>query len=163
MISLAYSPLVSPLAPKTCDELSTPSDAIKFNTNIAYEAAVPGMILKTVLPNYQPPPGLKFISDKSKSGGEPLGGGGGESKPEGFENNKEAEQPNSIMGFLQRYWYILLPIMIMNLMSEPPQEGQQQQGQGQPQQQGEQGASAPAAATAPAPAGAAPKRRGKRG
>lgn len=169
VISLSYTPLVSPLAPKSCDELSAPSSAenpIKFNTNVAYEAAVPGMVLKTILPHYQPPPGLKFISDKPKGGpgagaGSRTGGGGGEGKPDGFggEGEKQEDYPNTITGMLQKYWYILLPLLIMNLISvEPPQEEGQQQGQGGGG--GQAGARAPSGGGG---GGAASKRRGKRG
>lgn len=156
VISLAYSPLVSPLAPKTCDDLETQTGEIKFNSKIQYITAVPGMYLKTILPSYQPPPGLKFIpgsSNKQK-------GLGGEAKPDGFgtKTEKEAEPPASIMGFFQRYWYIILPIFIMNLLSTEPEQNQQgQQGGGTPAG-GEQ---APAAATRGG--GGSSKRRGKRG
>jgi hypothetical protein len=152
IVSVTYSPLVSPLAPKTCDELSPPTE-IKFNSRVEYEAAVPGMVLKNVLSNYQPPPGLKFLPGKNKATGGAAGGS--ETKPEGFEEKKEEEAPTGIMGMMQKYWYIILPLMLMNLISaEPPQD---QQGQG-----GGGGTSTSQAAAPAAGSGGANKRRGKR-
>ena len=164
VISLAYSPLVSPLAPKTCDELSPPTENIQFNSKVDYETAVPGMSLKTILPSYQPPPGLKFIPGSSSSG-KPTGAGagmGGDAKPEGFGTKQEAEAPFTVMGFLQRYWYIILPIVIMNSISsepEPQQQGQGQAAAGGAAAQGGGGGQVAAAAAGGSPA----KRRGKRG
>lgn len=166
MISVAYTPLVSPLAPKTCEDLPALSEesSFQFTSKIEYETAVPGMVLKTILPNYQPPPGLKFIPGKKKGSamGGASAGGGSDAKPEGFGNTKEEkEMPTGIGGFFQRYWYIILPIVLMNLMADPQQQQQQQQ-------QGGGGGSAagggqPAAAAAPASGGSPSKRRGKRG
>lgn len=154
-MSIAYSPLVSPLAPKTCDELSVPAD-IQFNSRVEYEAGVPGMALKTVLSNYQPPPGLKFLPGKNKATAGGATGSSSDAKPEGFETKKEEEAPTGIMGFLTKYWYIVLPLMIMNLISaEPPQDQQGQSAGG--------GGNAAAQAAPPAAgSGGANKRRGKR-
>ena len=167
VISMAYSPLVSPLAPKTCDELSTPpTDKISVTSKIDYEAAVPGASLKTVLSSYQPPPGLKFISSKKGTGGSTGMGSGGaagaaDGKPaDGFGNKKEQpEMPNSIMGFLQRYWYIIVPMLIMNLLQAEPEQQQQQQQEGGAQGSGS-GQAAPGASSG---GGGGTKRRGKRG
>jgi len=152
VISLAYSPLISPLAPKSCDDLPAPSQEIKFNSKVEYETAVPGMSLKTILPNYQPPPGLKFLSGKPKSPGTV----GGDAKPEGFGTKEETEPDTGIMGFFRRYWYIILPIFLMQMMGatepEQPQQGQPQGGAGG-------GQAAPAAQAS----GGGSKRRGKRG
>lgn len=157
VISVAYSPLVSPLAPKTCEELpAAPPQDVKFQSKVEYETATPGMSLKTILPNYQPPPGLKFISSKHKTtaGGAP---GGGDAKPEGFGTKEETEPPTGIMGFLQRYWYIILPIFLMQMMAADPEQGQQQQ-------QGSAAAGGQAAAAPAAQAGGGgSKRRTKRG
>eukprot|EP00977_Amphora_coffeiformis_P009034 scaffold2046_cov171-Amphora_coffeaeformis.AAC.1 len=153
VISLAYSPLISPLAPKTCDDLPAPQE-IQFNSKVEYETAVPGMSLKTILPNYQPPPGLKFISSKHKSPGSV----GGDAKPEGFGTKEEKELDTGIMGFFRRYWYIILPIFLMQMMGATEPE-QTQQGQ----QQGGAGEGQVAAAPAAQGGGGNPKRRGKRG
>lgn len=166
VISVAYSPLVSPLAPKTCDELAPLADddaPIQFTTKVEYETAVPGMSLKTILPSYQPPPGLKFIPGGNKAKGQ-AGTGGGDAKPEGFQQDKpEAEAPAGIMGFFQRYWYIILPIFLMNMISTEPEQ-QQQQGQQGGGAAGQGGGGQPAAAPAArGGGGGAPKRRGKRG
>ena len=164
-------PLVSPLAPKSCDDLPPIADdsAIEFSSRISYEMAMPGMTLRTVLPSYQPPPGLKFISKKktvaSSATTEPSADG--KSKTEGGSNpfnteDDEAKTDDPIdaspFGFLRRYWYIILPLMIINFMSkadDPPPE----------EQQPTSSANGPAAATQQASAGdgtAATSRVGKR-
>lgn len=166
VISMAYSPLVSPLAPKTCDELPAPSSKIVFNSDIGYEAAVPGMVLKLVLPNYSPPPGLKFITYKAKDslGGGGGGASGGDGKPDGFGEGEEKEEPTGIMGFLHRYWYILVPMLIMNLMSaEAPAADQGAGGGGGGGNGGQTAGAAAAASSGGGGGGAGSKRRGKRG
>merc|ERR1712179_225486 len=99
------------------------------------------MTLRTVLPSYQAPPGLKFISkrntvgsattadSKAKAGTFGAGAAGDDDK----NGNQEAPD-NSPFGFLRRYWYIIVPMMLMNIMGGAPEEEQkdgQQQGQGQ--------------------------------
>ena len=147
---MAYSPLVSPLAPKTCDDLPAPSE-IKLNSKVDYEAAVPGMVLKSVLGNYQPPPGLKFIPTKNKA----AGAAGGETKPEGFDTKEEKEADNSMFGVFKRYWYIFVPLMLMQMITSEPPQSQQGQSEGGAAQEGQ---SAPAASGSPTK-----QRRGKRG
>lgn len=167
-ISLTYIPLVSPLAPKTCDneywEQKRSNLPEGWETRISWETSTPGMVLRTVMPNYKPPPGLHWLprvgangnlyqaQGPPGTGGEQGGTGGG------------PEQEQAPMAFLRRYWYILLPLFIMNFFGAPeapPAEGQSGQAAG--------GGAAPAggaAAPAAAPAaGASPpkSRRGKRG
>lgn len=171
-ISLTYIPLVSPLAPKSCadpfwDERAKNNNLQDqgWDSRISWETATPGMTLRAVMPSYRPPVGLKWLPRLGTNGklyqakGPPGsaddkgGKGGGGDAP---------EVDASPMGFMRRYWYIIVPLMLMNLMGTepPPPEGQQQQAQA--------GAAAAAggaaAAAAAAAAGAAPKqRRGKRG
>lgn len=138
-ISLTYIPLVSPLAPASCSnyESGDHDKEFSFNSRLSAEATVPGMTLKTILPDYQPPPGLSFIKGAHLHVQEALGG-----------QKKDQEQDNSFpYGFMKKYWYVLLPLFLMNFISSGP-----------PAEQGTEGATA-GAATADA---GAPKRRGKR-
>jgi hypothetical protein len=125
------------------------------------------MVLRPVLPPYKPPPDLKWLPRMGSNGqlykarGPP---GTGDKDKEGDGGGQGAPEVDATpMGFLKRYWYILLPLLLSNFLggSEPaaPQEGQASGGQ--------QGAVAPGggAATpsaAPAEGGGARKRRGKR-
>lgn len=128
------------------------------------------MKLAAELPRYQPPPGLSMIKGASMNSKAGAGGSGNAGGAD--EGTGEVPPPdNSLMGFLKRYWYIVLPLALNVFMSsaEPPKpEGE---GGGQQQQQGgtQQAASAPqrqAPAAAPASASSSSKvrsRRGKRG
>ena len=69
ILSISYMPLISPLAPATCDAYSTDDeDASKqqfqFESRVSVETAIPGMTLRNVLPEYQPPAGLHMLSSK---------------------------------------------------------------------------------------------------
>ena len=180
-ISVTYIPLVSPLAPKSCDHEVYDNKLANGNylpdgwdSRISWETATPGMTLKPVLPQYRPPPGLKWLPRLGANGklyqaqGPPGTGGG-----EGGDKNQQEQQPvdSSPMGFIRRYWYLLLPLFLSNFIGgepPPPAEGQQPQG-------GEGGAAQVGGAGAPAQGGAAPsaspggggggakQRRGKRG
>ena len=191
VVSLAYMPLVSPLAPKTCEELDRDGDDdekkdVHFTSRISYETAVPGMTLRTVLPNYQPPPGLKFItksrtisstatqemdgSKGSKDDARSTSGGFGVDDEDDSAKIEEDPLANSPFGFFRRYWYILVPLMIMNFMGkveEPPEQQQEgQQVSGGQQQQVQAGGGGTTAAMqqqqAPARGETNRKRRGKR-
>ena len=167
-ISLTHIPLVSPLAPKSCDDPYWDSKIANlpdqgWESRVSWETATPGMVLRNVMPQYRPPPGLKWLPRLGTNGklyqaqGPP-----GSGEKEGKAGGGQPEMDNSPMGFMRRYWYILLPLFIANFMgAEPPPE----QGQGQGQGQSAEGGGAGAAPTsAPAAGGAAPKqRRGKRG
>ncbi|GAX17993.1 hypothetical protein FisN_18Hh206 [Fistulifera solaris] len=139
-ISMTYIPLVSPLAPASCShyEAADHDKDFVFHSRLSAETTVPGMTLKTILPDYQPPPGLTFLKGAHLHVKEAMG----DQKP-------GQEQDNSFpYGFMRRYWYILLPLFLMNFMSAGPP----------PEQGGAEGASE---GTPTAGAGA-PKRRGKR-
>lgn len=136
-ISLTYIPLVSPLAPASCSNYESADDdkEFSFNSRLTAETTVPGMTLKTILPDFQPPPGLSFIK-------------GAHLKEALVDQQKAQEQDNSFpYGFMKKYWYVLLPLFLMNFISSGP-----------PAEQGAEGA---AAGSATVGAGA-PKRRGKR-
>jgi len=166
VVSMAYVPLVSPLAP-SCDEFAVTmsEDPKSFSSKISLETATPGMILPAVLPQTKPPAGLKFL--KSKNG----------NKPNPLDPNEKEQPVTSPQGFLRKYWYLILPLFIMSMTSGAAPEEQQQPAQGaaasHPSQGGSGGggqAAASAGAAAPtqsAPSGgggtSATRRRGKRG
>ena len=117
------------------------------------------------MPQYRAPPGLKWLPRLGTNGKlyqsqSPPGAGDKDGKG-GAGGGQAPEVDNSPMGFIRRYWYILLPLFLSNFIgAEPPPE--QQQGEGQGQAQGQQGGGT--AAPTASPGGAAPKqRRGKRG
>jgi hypothetical protein len=193
VISLASMPLVSPLAPPNCEDesllptlmkVTEDSDYIKLESRISFATAVPGMMLRSVLPTYQPPPGLKYIN--TKSGSSSTGGAAGDKPPPGVfgqdanQNKQQAPPDNSMFGFLSRYWYILAPILLLNLFSpEPPPPAPAAAAAGQPaaapqlkqQQGGASGTAVQQAAPAASPVAPGPtspgdgarQRRGKRG
>ena len=179
--SFAYSTLVSPLAPKTCDvyDITSTGDedgeattkTFSFSSKLSVLLDTPAMSIRPVLPTQsKPPPGLKFINKKNKNANQggsktTTGEGGATGDEEDDEENLgQPEPPTGIMGFLQKYWYLLLPMLIMNIMTAPPaDEGQEVT----PQQGGGGGA----VQAAPQPAGSGGgggggggnnKRRGKR-
>ena len=149
---MAYVPLVSPLAPKSCHDMVDPPATVAFDSKVSFELATPGMTLRTVLPtNTKPPPGLRFFA-KAKVQAATAGPGG-------------AAEPEAItgpMGFFKRYWYIIVPLLLMNLFG--PQPPEEEKGAGGA---GEAAATAGAVAAAGAASNASPgsdsKRRGKRG
>jgi len=152
VLSMAYMPYVSPLAPKSCADydVTDHDKTFTFDSKVSYETAASGMTLRTVLPPSKPPPGLVFTrvanAKNNAGGGGPRMDGGGPEDPPPVDN--------SPFGFLRRYWYIILPVLIMNLMPpEPPKEArQQQQQQRQQQEEGSSGGGTSAAA-AEAPGG----------
>jgi hypothetical protein len=187
VISLTYMPKISPLAPSTCDEYQVYSDnddgikVPKLNSDVSWETDVPGMVLKTVLPQYKPPPGLKYI--KSSSNGKSGSGAGtipagatmttSDKPPPSFTgkggedgDSEEPELDNSMFGLLKRYWYVVLPLVLSNLLTssggEEPKAAEVEGG-------GKAGESSGGAAGGTAPVGgstASPQvrqRRGKRG
>jgi hypothetical protein len=157
-ISLSYTPLVSPLAP-SCAEIvahELKQEGLEFDSRISYETATPGMVIPPILPTTKPQPGLKFFPRSQTAPAIP------------GVNQEGAEERQS---FLRKYWYIILPLVIMSFLGgEEPQ--QQQTGAGGEGGQGQQGAASPGRQPAVAPAqqpaveggnGAPKSRRGKRG
>ena len=111
------------------------------------------MTIKPVLPQTKPPPGIKFAKTAQQSGSSGSTGGSGEPDEDG---NPPPEAAPSPFGFFSKYWYIILPLTIMQMITVPGEEGQQgQQGQ---QQQGQQGGGQQ---NAPAAASSQKVRRGK--
>eukprot|EP00566_Odontella_aurita_P015788 CAMPEP_0113529738 /NCGR_PEP_ID=MMETSP0015_2-20120614/2556_1 /TAXON_ID=2838 /ORGANISM="Odontella" /LENGTH=278 /DNA_ID=CAMNT_0000428393 /DNA_START=148 /DNA_END=984 /DNA_ORIENTATION=- /assembly_acc=CAM_ASM_000160 len=157
LVSVSYTPLVSPLAP-SCRSLAALSSVdssteLKFTTTMKYETATSVMSVPLVLPQTRPPPGLSFYS--RKDGTAP----GSKTGMPGVDQDKPQNK-----SFLMRYWYIILPLAIMSLTGgeEPPPQGGaagQSSGAGPAAVAG-----AAAAGAASAGAGAAQRpRRGKRG
>mmetsp|Transcript_16271 Transcript_16271/g.25312 ORF Transcript_16271/g.25312 Transcript_16271/m.25312 type:complete len:267 (-) Transcript_16271:1193-1993(-) len=148
VLSVAYTPLVSPLA-APCGELPAVDNA-EFNSVIEYETATPGMTVPLVLPTTKPPPGLKWFPRKSSDPSRP--------------NVDMGDQPDN-QSFMRKYWYILLPLFIIGITTgEDPQSQQQPGQQGQPTASAGASAStqAPPAVAAPPGGSGARQRRGKR-
>lgn len=123
--SFAYTPLVSPLAPKTCDDYDDSGDSKDFSSRVSVLLDTPAMTLKNVLPTSKPPPGIAFVKRPKQPG---QGGGNGED--EGDDSPPGFPGP---FAFLSKYWYIILPMMILQLITvpeEPAEQGQQQDQQG---------------------------------
>jgi len=147
-VSLDYHPLVSPLAP-SCEELlslsSTSSEGSNTEfttTEVKYETATIGMMIPNLLPETKPPIGLKFFPNSK------LGGGKDGAGIPGDDTQKS---------FLVRYWYIILPLVLMSVLGGENPSQQQEAGAGSQGQAARAGA-----ATAAAGAGAVKQRRGKR-
>ena len=154
--SFAYTPLVSPLAPKTCGEYDdnedsgdAASNAKSFSSRVSVLLDTPAMTLKNVLPASKPPPGISFVKQPKQPGQQ--GGGNGEDYGDG-DSPPPIQGP---FGFLSKYWYIILPMLILQIITVPEEE--------QGQQQGQQGANQSAGGTVAPPATASTQkaRRGK--
>ena len=105
LISVSLTPLISPLAPKSCDELPLVSPK-PFMTKVKYDSAIPGMKIPMVLPEQNLPPG--YIPLRTPGSKNPL---------------LDAEKVGSKQeGFFSKYWYIIVPLMIFSLFGgqEPP-------------------------------------------
>ena len=170
LVSVTLIPLVSPLAPP-CTSLGPLADAEgavpEFQTTVSYETSKPAMTVPLVLPKVKPPPGLKLYPRKpaaAAAGGEGAGGAGAGSNGDGAFEEDDKPQNQS---FLMKYWYIILPLMILQFVGGPEEPPQQEEGGGS--EGGNAAGSAAATAVtaggaAAANAGAAPRqRRGKRG
>jgi hypothetical protein len=147
--SLAYTPLVSPLAPLTCDEYSTIPETIELSSKVQVALDTPGLTLRAVLPHTKPPPGLAFLTHPNAKKGSAAGAG------------DPTVEPEPMGGFFRRYWYVLLPLFLANFIgpsAETPPAQEEGDGSGQ-----EEGEGAPAALPAAGSPGKKSSRRGKRG
>lgn len=164
-ISLSYIPLISPLAPKNCDhehwEQKRSNLPEGWETKISWETSTPGMKLAKVMPNYKPPPGLKWLPRVGPNGKIHQGQGPPGSDQGGGGPGQEQEMSGPF-GFMKRYWYIILPLLIANLFG-----GEAPAPEGQPAQSGPAAGAGAGSASAPAaaPSGGSPpkSKRGKRG
>jgi hypothetical protein len=162
------------------DGIKVPS----LQSDVSWETDVPGMVLQTVLPKYNPPPGLKYIKSTGSSGSHGMGGsagtvgsgatmtttdkpppsitGKGSGSGDGDDGDEPPELDNSIFGLAKRYWYVLLPLILSNLLTGNQEEPKTEA-------EGGAGAAGEKSGAGAAPAGgstASPQvrqRRGKRG
>lgn len=124
--SFAYTPLINTLAPKSCDYETNDDDKIKnfnFNSRVNVQLDTPAMVLKNVLSLSKPPPGLAFIKQPQQSGEHGSIGSGDVEDP-----NAPPNPVPSPFSFLQKYWYIILPMIILQFIQAPQEEPQQQGG-----------------------------------
>ena len=172
LVSVTYIPLVSPLSP-SCASLGplaeTEGAVPEFQTSVSYETSKPAMTVPLVLPKVKPPPGLKLYPRKKPAAG--TGGGKGGADGAGAGGNgggsaaafEEDEKPQN-QSFLMKYWYIILPLRILQFVGGP--EPPPQQGEGGDSEGGSAAAATSAtgaAVGAVAASAAAPRqRRGKR-
>lgn len=124
--SFAYTPLVSPLAPKSCDYESIDDEKVKvFSSKVNVQLDKKAMTMKNVLSQSKPPPGIMFIKQPRQPG---VGERGDQ---EGGEKYDDPDAPNPIpspFSFLQKYWYIILPMVLLQFIQKPAEEGPPQQG-----------------------------------
>jgi hypothetical protein len=182
IVSMAYIPLVSPLAP-SCQQLEKGGAAAaaagtEFSSKVTLETTRVAMTLPTVLlPTAKPPQGLKVLK---RTGGGKNGKTTTTTTTTAFEGDDQEQQMpiTNPLGFIKKYWYILVAVIFMSVSGgSPDDEGAKQQrgqagvggnGGGQP---GEAtavaaapiaaAAAAAASASTPSPGGAK-QRRGKR-
>lgn len=126
IISMHYIPLVSPLVPSHCIDYynsytANATNTITFGSTITYSLDVPGMIIPTILRGtLKAPPGLHRIP-----GSVPIPKGTANNNnqnpaPPLFGEDGQPGQPPKDAGpfsFFRRYWYIIVPLFIMNLVS----------------------------------------------
>jgi hypothetical protein len=168
ILSFAYTPLVSPLAPKSCDDYPALEDNVtmSFQSKTSVKLDTPGMPLKSILPLSKPPPGLTFMKrprDTSATGSS--NNKDRESNLNYDDPEPKPEPPSGIFGFFQRYWYVILPMVVMQFLAPPPEDPQQklqQQGQGG-QQQGVTAAAPPPSPAAMVSSGGGAKKSARRG
>lgn len=170
LLSVSYRPIISPLAPKTCQQLKPLSEkpeaifgrrgkeseihnnySMPFITMVSFDSHTPGMVVPAVVTQQRPPPGLKWYRRNAKNIPGPLlgakhDGGGGipgvdDEPPGGWKSS-----------FLYKYWYIILPMAIAGLFGGSDEGDAPQSG----------GATAAAGAVAAGGAAQANQRRGKR-
>lgn len=147
VLSMSYIPLVSPLAPKSCDELDPVPGIAELSSKISFETPTPGMSLRAVLAGEKPPPGLKFLQFK-RTASQVNANGANPILTDGSNDGQQAPPPSGPFGFLSKYWYVLLPIMLLNVMMAP---ADQQQPQATPQDQDGGGAAAQQGSAVPGP------------
>mmetsp|Transcript_6893 Transcript_6893/g.16895 ORF Transcript_6893/g.16895 Transcript_6893/m.16895 type:complete len:304 (+) Transcript_6893:150-1061(+) len=137
MTSFAYTPLVSPLAPKTCGDYDDNDDSgdgvgnvTSFSSRVSVLLDTPAMTVKTILSPSKPPPGISFVKQPRQPNQQGQQGGG---NAEAFGDGEDPPTPPTPFSFLSKYWYIILPMMILQFMTVPeetPEQGQQQGQQG---------------------------------
>lgn len=149
-VSLTYMPLTSPWAPHSCADMPV-NTTLQWDTKVSWDTAVPGMVVGQ-------PPLIDPITQQVMAGSKvkaPPGilwsPGAIPKKPNAAGSGKDEDGENKTadpFAFFKRYWYIFLPMLLMNMMAG-----------GQPS---EAPAATGAAATGAAAGGAARQRRGKK-
>lgn len=118
--SFAYIPLVSPLASKSCNFDDVDDESVKFSTSkVNVQLDKPAMIIKNVLQSSKPPPGILFKKQPRQRE---------EQGDQAVDKNAPPEQIPSPFSFLQKYWYIILPMILLQFLQAPPSGDHQQQG-----------------------------------
>lgn len=170
--SLSYTPLVSPLAPKSCDEYErdqlVPSGDIQWTSKVQVNLDTPGMTLRTILPKVKPPPGLSWtahgVNANKGSASQILLNEGGKGGPAGATGPGGEETADS-QSFFRKYWYFIVPLVLANLIPTPqdPQKATGQEGSTTETGVGGDPTAAGAGAAATGQGEGVAKRRGKRG
>ena len=138
LLSVAYRPHISPLAPKTCTTLkplAQKPDAIfgrggedgvasrmPFKTTVSFQSNKPMMTIPTVLPQQRPPPGLKWFRRNSNNIPDPSIAGQASHKDGGMPYPDEEQPSRWKSSFFYRYWYIILPMALMGLFGGVDEE-----------------------------------------
>jgi len=174
LLSVAYQPNISPLAPKTCatlKPLAQKPDAIfgrggedgvtsrmPFKTTVSFESNKPMMTIPTVLPQQRSPPGLKWFRRNSNNVPDPNLVGQSSHKDGGVPYPDEEQPSRWKSSFFYRYWYIILPVALMGIFGGVDEEEAKKFQESRAAASGVAGA----AATASTSHGQG-RRRGKRG
>lgn len=169
LLGVSYRPVISPLAPKTCQQIMPLSEkpetifgrkgegegdigSMPFKTTVYFDSHKPMMAIPTVLPQTRPPPGLKWYRRNSKNNPSPPLGGEGGGIP-----GVDDEPPGSFKStWLYKYWYILVPMAIVSLFGGGGVEEEEVKKQQAP------AGGAPAVTAGGVATGSAKQRRGKR-
>ena len=178
LLGVSYRPIISPLAPKTCQQIKPLSEkpeaifgrrgegeggdnigSMPFKTTVYFDSHKPMMAIPTVLPHTRPPPGLKWYRRNSKNNPSPLGGSGAKREDGGIPGVDD-EQTGYKSTWLYKYWYILVPMAVVGLFGgggDEEEQTAQSGGAAAPPLRG-----VPAVTAGGAAAGSAKQRRGKR-
>ena len=170
LLSVSYNPLVSPLA-LPCHKLpplSTMKDEDKklsFQTTVKYTTATHAMSLPIVMPQMRPPPGLVWMKRPGKNNNDmpqSTASASSNSKDSPFYEPEDSKRHES---FLKKYWYIILPLVIITFLSpeEPAQHAEKGNKNVPRHQSADAGSTAPTTNTNNATNASSRQRRGKRG
>eukprot|EP00536_Pseudo-nitzschia_multiseries_P006106 jgi/Psemu1/239115/estExt_Genewise1.C_1260016 len=122
MTSFAYTPLVSPLARKDCEDYNdgdNNEDTVRlFSSRVSVQLDTPAMTIKTILPQSKPPPGIAFVK-QSQTPGQQRGSTSGADDGDNYEDPDAPPTPPSPLGFFSKYWYIILPMIILQVLQAP--------------------------------------------
>jgi len=117
LMSMGYMPIVSPLAPVDCfsmSPLTSDETTLEFKSRISLERPLQAIPVPLVFPSQKPPPGLSFF-------------------PTAKPANPDEKEPISQQSILMRYWYIILPLVLVGMFGGGEEPPQQQSSTSQPQ------------------------------